>query len=64
MVAVRRDLTNGVSDIAAAKIKWLYIQAVSRSGLYLSMVVAKGARLGGGRGVKLRVELRLSCSGD
>lgn len=50
-MAIWRDLTNGVSPIANAKIRWLYIQAVTRSGLYFAMVVTNGAIVGGGRGV-------------
>lgn len=59
-VAMWRDLTNGVSPIANAKIRWLYIQAVTRSGLYFAMVVTSGAIVGGGRGVNRP----LSKSGD
>lgn len=59
-VAIWRDLTNGVSPIANAKIRWLYIQAVTRSGLYFAMVVTNGAIVGGGRGVNRP----LSKSGD
>lgn len=59
-MAICRDLTNGVSPIANAKIRWLYIQAVTRSGLYFAMVVTNGAIVGGGRGVNRP----LSKSGD
>lgn len=59
-MAIWRDLTNGVSPIANAKMRWLYIQAVTRSGLYFAMVVTNGAIVGGGRGVNRP----LSKSGD
>ncbi len=64
MVAIWRDFTNGVRDIEAAKMRWLYIQAVTRSGLYFAMVVTKGAIPGGGLGVKPLWDLLFSYSGD
>lgn len=54
MVAMWRDRTNGASDMAPAKIKWLIIHAVKRSGLYLSKLATIGAMWRGGRGVKFR----------
>jgi len=60
MVAMRRDLTNGARHMAEAKMRWLYIQAVRRSGLYLLIVATNGAILGGGLGVNPR----FSLSGD
>lgn len=52
IVAKRTERTNGASIIAPANTKCENIQAVRRSGLYLFMVLTKGAILGGGRGVK------------
>ncbi len=60
MVAMRRDLTNGARHMEAAKMRWLYIHAVRRFGLYLLIVANRGAILGGGRGVNPR----FSLSGD
>ena len=60
MVANRKDLTNGARDIAAAKMRWLIVQAVRRSGLLAFTALMKEASIGGGRGVKPR----FSSSGD
>ena len=51
MVAEWRDRTSGVRSIAQAKIRWLTIHAVSRSGRYLMRTLTRGAMLGGGLGV-------------
>ena len=68
MVAMRRDLTKGARHIAPANIRWLYCQAVRRSGLWDSKILRKGfrkgTRRGGGRGVNGRLRAEESESGD
>ena len=59
-VANCNDLTKGARDIAPAKIRWLTSQVVRRSGFILCTAARKEARIGGGRGVKVR----FSSSGD
>ena len=54
-MAVWKDLTKGVKNIAPAKMRWPIIQAVMRSGLNLSTAMRKEAMLRGGRGVKSRL---------
>lgn len=51
MVAIFNDRTKGARDMAAAKIKWLVIHAVIKSGLYSLSFLTRGAMLCGGRGV-------------
>ena len=51
MVAIFNDRTKGAKDIAAAKIRWLIIHAVVRSGLISCSFLTKGAMQCGGRGV-------------
>ena len=62
MVAIFNDRTKGAKNIAAAKIKWLIIHAVVRSGLYSLSFVTKGAMLRGGRGVNPLFSLSGDCT--
>ena len=48
------ERTNGVRHMAPANMRWLSIQAVSRSGLRPLIILINLARLGGGRGVNSR----------
>lgn len=60
IVAILRDRTKGARAMEAAKIMWLTIHAVIRSGLYSLSNVTMGAIPRGGLGVKAR----FSDSGD
>lgn len=51
IVAIFNDRTKGARLMAPAKMIWLIIQAVIRSGLYWCRLLTKGAILLGGRGV-------------
>lgn len=63
-VAMCSDRTNGARNMAPAKIMWLSIQAVSRSGFALDNRLARGAAAGDERGVKLRCRGFESLCGD
>lgn len=67
MVAMCNERTKGARNMAPAKMMWLSIHAVSRSGLEVLTSFARGARgarTAGGRGVKLRWPGLDSSSGD
>jgi len=62
MVAIFNDRTKGAKDMEAAKIKWLVIHAVMRSGLYSLSFLTRGAMLCGGRGVNSLFSLPGDCT--
>jgi len=62
MVAIFNDRTKGAKDMEAAKIKWLVIHAVIRSGLYSLSFLTRGAMLCGGRGVNSLFSLPGDCT--
>ena len=63
-VAMCRERTKGARNMAPAKIRWLSIHDVRRSGLDPCKNFASGAIAAGGRGVKLRCPGLASLSGD
>lgn len=60
--AIFNDRTKGAKDMEAAKIKWLVIHAVIRSGLYSLSFLTRGAMLCGGRGVNSLFSLPGDCT--